>query len=390
MEYMLDRIWLGTKLGRALDLRSSLTKETPYSIYRVSPPSLKQLFPFSLRLSPRRLSLASDFAYCLTSRLSALSTLSLGAASGQASTQRQLGTLIPDSDRIEYHKFHGPTPSTVSCAAVGPCVPHRHRPDFATSSSLSSDDGAYDCDSDSEGFVGDSIDDELCFATGDIPKLQFRKERSKARWMEELGMAEVLEKKGKLWITTGIIRNGKTYCSIEETLYLAEIGALDILNVDDTPLPLSDMYTKLAEDKEKYGCSWESFEVYRHLKFLGYIVGRHGVPWSMKSVKNKANADGMGESCNVDDSFITDMFGFMHLGGTRPIFDAFPPNSKFRKSSSGNPSFILCLASGHPPSRQEIKHLETCCGQIPLKLYLVENGRVSFLSFTKAELPALP
>lgn len=38
----------------------------------------------------------------------------------------------------------------------------------------SSDDGAYDCDSDSEGFVEDSVDDEFCFASGDIPKLQFR------------------------------------------------------------------------------------------------------------------------------------------------------------------------------------------------------------------------
>lgn len=261
---------------------------------------------------------------------------------------------------------------------------------------LSSDDGVYDCDSDSEGFVDDSVDDELCLASGDIPKLQFRSERSKVRWNEKLGMAEVLEKKGKMWITTGIARSGKTYCSMEEILYLAEIGALDVLNVDNIPIPLGDMYTKVAEDKDKYGCSWESFEVYRHLKFLGYIVGRHGVAWSMKNVKNKPNGQGMEELCSitdrgsVDDNFIAEMFGNFHLGGTRPMFDVFPPNSKFKKSSPGNPSFMLCPASGYPPSKQEIEDLVTCCGGIPLKLYVVEHGRVSLLSFTKVELPVLP
>ncbi|KAH6808237.1 hypothetical protein C2S51_029345 [Perilla frutescens var. frutescens] len=261
---------------------------------------------------------------------------------------------------------------------------------------MSYDDGMYDCDSDSASFVDDSVDDEPCFASGDIPKLQFRNERSKVRWIEKLGLAEVLEKKGKMWITTGIARSGKTYCSIEETLYLAEIGALDILSVDDAPLPLSDMYAKLAEDKDKYGCSWESFEVYRHLKFLGYIVGRHGVAWSTKSVKNKTNVQGMEEFCSitdrgsVDDSFIAEMFGNLHLGGMRPMFDVFPPNSKFKKSSPGNPSFILCPASGYPPSKQEMEELETCSGGSPLKLYVVEHGRVSLLSFTKVELPVLP
>eukprot|EP00268_Persea_americana_P031024 TRINITY_DN3010_c0_g1_i1.p1 TRINITY_DN3010_c0_g1~~TRINITY_DN3010_c0_g1_i1.p1 ORF type:complete len:141 (-),score=38.13 TRINITY_DN3010_c0_g1_i1:172-594(-) len=50
------------------------------------------------------------------------------------------------------------------------------------------------------------------------PKLQFRKDVSKARWDEDMGMAEVTEKKGGMWTTTGIIRGGMLYCLLEETL----------------------------------------------------------------------------------------------------------------------------------------------------------------------------
>ena len=42
---------------------------------------------------------------------------------------------------------------------------------------------------------------------------------SRARWVEEVGAAEVVESKGKLWMTTGVTRGGKLCYNIEETGY---------------------------------------------------------------------------------------------------------------------------------------------------------------------------
>ncbi|XP_059646272.1 uncharacterized protein LOC132291581 [Cornus florida] len=249
--------------------------------------------------------------------------------------------------------------------------------------------------SDSEISVRDANDEEHCYTSGDIPKLQFRKDTSKARWNNALGMAEVVEKKGKMWTTTGIVRCSKTYCSIEETLFLAEIGALHLLDDDGTSLPLKDIYKKVAEGKS--GCCWESFEVFRHLKSLGYIIGRHGIPWTMKGVNCKPvslqdtpEINRIMDTESNDNSFVFELFNKMQINEARPVFDVYLPNSKFKKSSPGNPSFMVCLTSGHLPSKLEIEDLERQCNGIPLKFCHVEHGRVSFFSFKRVELPILP
>ncbi|KAJ4773152.1 tRNA-splicing endonuclease subunit [Rhynchospora pubera] len=169
---------------------------------------------------------------------------------------------------------------------------------------------------------------------------QIRTEVSKARWVEEIGMAQVIEKKGSLWVSTGVIRNSKLYCHIEE------IG---------------------------------------HLKSLGYIVGRQGQPWSLKHNKINRNSDS-----TADTDLIAGRIEELQIGAANLVFDIHQPNSKFKKTDPGNPSFIICLVGDRPPSRKEVEDLEKKCKSVPLKFCHVSHDNVSFFSFPKVSLSVLP
>ncbi|KAJ7972194.1 tRNA-splicing endonuclease subunit Sen54 [Quillaja saponaria] len=198
-------------------------------------------------------------------------------------------------------------------------------------------------ESDDEIFLQQANDeDEYHYSSSSISKLQFRKELSRARWVDGMGMAEVIEKKGQIWVTTGIVRNGKTYCSIEEILFFMEVGALCLVDDNDTCICLEDIYKKIEGKMGAY--CLELFDVYRHLKSLGYIVGRHGTAWSLKAVKSTCRPVSLQvseESSEVmtlgsaDKLSIIELFGTMQINDMMPVFDVYLPNSRFRKSSPG-------------------------------------------------------
>ncbi|KNA17084.1 hypothetical protein SOVF_081910 [Spinacia oleracea] len=263
--------------------------------------------------------------------------------------------------------------------------------------------------SDSEYSSQDSADDEL----------QFRSVVLKACWKDETGMAEVMNHKGNLLQTMGINRNGKIYLSIEETLFLVQIGELLLVDDKDTTITLSEVYPKVAE--EKSGCSWEGFKIYQHLKSLGYIVGRVGIPWSQESIKNCTMVlEDTSETDNVtqfifartsivqplnnlqlneanplseDDlpnkfkkTFPEESKFVVHL----PVYEVYLSNSQFEKTCPGDPNFVVYPTSGHPPSQSDIKELERQSNGLPLKVGHIDEGRVSLFSFDKVELPVLP
>ncbi|XVF31297.1 hypothetical protein REPUB_Repub16aG0133800 [Reevesia pubescens] len=201
--------------------------------------------------------------------------------------------------------------------------------------------------------------------------------------------------------TAGLIHSGneilETFKYYPDVRFLIEIGALHLLDEKGICLSLNEVYEKLSDVNS--GCYWELFEVYRHLKSLGYVVGRHGIPWSVKGQKIKAGTCSLQgsqernellEMESKDKNSIIELFDNMQITEVSLAFDVYLPNSKFRKSSPGDPSFVLYLSRGSPPSRVEIDALERKHGSIPLKFCQVENERVSIFSFGKVELAVLP
>ncbi|TYK09754.1 tRNA-splicing endonuclease subunit Sen54-like isoform X1 [Cucumis melo var. makuwa] len=260
----------------------------------------------------------------------------------------------------------------------------------------SSSGGASDT-GDEDNYEQDINDEEECLsASRCLRKLQFRKHASTARWNDQMGMAEVLENKGSLWTTTGIgniIENKKkleTFRSQGQKLaYVVRRAALRAS---------CNYLGRLLVAEGRSGCIWEQFEVYRHLKSLGYIVGKHKVPWSLKNVRNDCDLSspsstekkGVSDVKSEDEQLISGLLNAIQLDEVTPIFDVFLPHNKFRKSSPGDPNFMVCLARGYPPSKEEIEVLERTSRGIPMKYCHVEHGRVCFFSFDKVELPLLP
>jgi tRNA-splicing endonuclease subunit Sen54 len=127
---------------------------------------------------------------------------------------------------------------------------------------------------------------------------------------------------------------------MEPCRFLAERGALILLSDKDETIGIEGIYEKLVGGN--YGCSWDTFQVYKHLKSLGYIVGRFGVPWTMKH-SGTSDTDQSLNGVDGASNDITKLLKEMQIGGISPSFEVYLPNSKFKKSSPGSPTFLLCL-----------------------------------------------
>ncbi|KAL2622458.1 hypothetical protein R1flu_002663 [Riccia fluitans] len=117
-----------------------------------------------------------------------------------------------------------------------------------------------------------------CFSDGDlVGGGKLKKDVSVAKWDGVKGLAEVSLKKGKLFGSMGIMRGSMLYCNVEEAVYLVGLGSLALL-FDGKVMYMEEVYNLLLTPA--HGCSWIAYQIFAYLKRLGYIVGRHGIPWT--------------------------------------------------------------------------------------------------------------
>lgn len=92
----------------------------------------------------------------------------------------------------------------------------------------------------------------------------------KAQWKPQEGIVELKSNAGKFWHTMGHVEQGKQLLYPEEALYLLECGSI-LLYYRDQPLSIQESYEVLLTSRT---IPLHHYQVYSHLKRLGYIVIR--------------------------------------------------------------------------------------------------------------------
>ncbi|XP_074511898.1 tRNA-splicing endonuclease subunit Sen54 [Sebastes fasciatus] len=92
----------------------------------------------------------------------------------------------------------------------------------------------------------------------------------KATWIPGEQIVELQSPAGKFWQTMGFSANGKQVLLPEEALYLMECGNVQVF-YRDLPLSIQDGYEKFLSSST---VSLQQYQVFGHLKRLGYVVHR--------------------------------------------------------------------------------------------------------------------
>ncbi|MGH0129237.1 UNVERIFIED_CONTAM: hypothetical protein FKN15_024697 [Acipenser sinensis] len=179
----------------------------------------------------------------------------------------------------------------------------------------------------------------------------------KAEWKPKDNVVVLKSPAGKFWQTMGYSEQGKQFLQSEEALYLMECGNVEVF-YRELPLSVQEGYELMLSNRT---ISLQQYQVFSHLKRLGYIVNRF-------------------DARLVEDS-----------GGMRISFDVYQADTvaEFKKSNPGKPYSRMCVCSfdGPVPDLRTLKRLAFQSGDVPVTYAVVDNGDISFYSFKGFQLP---
>ncbi|XP_042721198.1 tRNA-splicing endonuclease subunit Sen54 isoform X1 [Lagopus leucura] len=115
----------------------------------------------------------------------------------------------------------------------------------------------------------------------------------KAVWKPEHGIVELESPAGKFWHTMGFSERGKQCLLPEEALYLLECGSLQLFN-KDAPMSVQEAYEILLSQG---AMNLLHYQVFSHLKQLGYIVLRFNPSTVLSPCERQLNLESHCKRC---------------------------------------------------------------------------------------------
>ncbi|XP_048221883.1 tRNA-splicing endonuclease subunit Sen54 [Perognathus longimembris pacificus] len=109
-----------------------------------------------------------------------------------------------------------------------------------------------------------------------------------AEWRPKEGFVELTSPAGKFWQTMGFSEQGRQRLHPEEALYLLECGSIQLFH-QDLPLSIQEAYQLLLTEDP---LSFLQYQVFSHLKRLGYVVRRFQPSSVLSPYERQLNLDG--------------------------------------------------------------------------------------------------
>ena len=220
---------------------------------------------------------------------------------------------------------------------------------------------------------------------------------SECVWCPDKQLFHVSQPKGKMIANGGygIHLDGQegVFLFIEECLVLYEQGILRVKTQnDDKMLESQELYEKLSV----CGISLPVYLVYAHLRSQAYRVVRYSEKRRqlLEQMANGRSTDHLKKSLReVAATTQPPKCWFSDEECPKLAFDAYLPNSNFKKSDPGLPDLcVVCMAYSQPsPQFSEIQNLLKQAHPSPLKIATVsDGGTVVMFALTDFGVPTIP